>query len=540
MSKNNRRPHSLIGMGALVALGAVGIFLAVQHFDYLHRGALALGDSLAQGSLWEDGLRLARGVYAALRPYFPSLVTAYALIIAGVVFLEHQNPYRTIAWILALVAFPVVGVLLYFYLGSSFSQRRTFRRIPRDEQQHEDATEALRRLYGVLDCEENLPPAPGRLIPLLEQNSGARLTLRNRVEVLTNGEATFGALMEALRGARESIHLEYFSIAHDELGDAVREILCAQAQRGVTVRVLYDAVGSWGMGHDFAKLLKDAGAEVAPFSPVALPMLRRDFNFRNHRKIAVTDGTVGFLGGLNIGDMYLGKSRLGFWRDTHLKIQGEGVGELQKIFLRDWSFATRTKLSPEGLFPPGAEDLPESPLQIVPSGPDSEWNAVEQGYFTLIASAQRRLWLSTPYLVPTDGILSGLISAALGGVDVRLVIPSYPDHRTVYWASKSFLDPLLRAGARVFLYKKGFTHAKVIIVDDETASVGSTNMDLRSLAINFEVQAFIYDRSVVRRLEEDFVVDFADSHEMTWEEWSRRSLLDRARESGARLLSSQL
>lgn len=540
MSRGKRRPYSLLGVVVLVALGAVGLFLVVQHFERLQEGALALGDSLAHGSLWEDALRLVRGIYATLRPYVPSLVTIYALIIAGVVFLEHQNPDRTIAWILALVVFPVVGVLLYFYLGSTFSRRRTFRRLPKGPRQGGDATEALRRLYGVLDCEGTLPPAPWRLIPLLEQNSGARLTFRNRVEVLTNGESTFGALMEELEAAQKSIHLEYFSIAHDELGDTVREILCTQAQRGVAVRVLYDAVGSWGMGHDFAKLLQEAGAEIAPFSPVALPMLRRDFNFRNHRKIAVMDGAVGFLGGLNIGDMYMGKSRLGFWRDTHVRLWGEGVKELQRIFLRDWAFATRREVLPEGLFPPLAEDLPETPLQIVASGPDSEWNAVEQGYFTLATSAQHRLWLSTPYLVPTDGMLSALVTAALGGVDVRLVMPSYPDHPTVYWASKSFLDQLLRAGVRVFLYKKGFIHAKVMLADNAAASVGSTNMDLRSLAINFEIQAFLYDQTVVRRLEQDFEVDFADSHEVTLEERARRSLLDRARESGARLLSSQL
>ena len=540
MFHGKNRPYSLLGVVALVALGAGGLFLAVEHFERIHQGARALGESLAQGSLWEDALRLTEGAYAVLRPYVPSLITLYALITAGVILLEHQNPDRTIAWILTLVLVPVLGLVLYFYLGSTFSRRRAFQRLPRGGGGQGDAMEALCRLDGVLDCAGNLPPAPRRLIPLLEENSGAQLSFRNEVEVLTNGTATFDALKRDMGAAQKSIHLEYFSIAHDKLGKEVWEILCQRAQQGVAVRVLYDAVGSWGMGRDFVKELQEAGAEIAPFSPVALPMLRRDFNFRNHRKIAVMDGNVGFLGGLNIGDMYQGESRLGFWRDTHLRIRGEAVADLQKIFLRDWTFATRRTLTTEDLFPPLEDDLPHTPLQIVASGPDSEWNAVEQGYFTLVASAQRRVWLSTPYLVPTDGILSALITAALGGVDVRLVMPSYPDHPMVYWASKSFLDQLLQSGVRVFFYKKGFIHAKVIIVDDVAASVGSTNMDLRSLAINFEIQAFLYHRDVVRRLETDFETDFADSHEVTLEERARRSRIDRAREAGARLLSSQL
>ncbi|WP_029166274.1 MULTISPECIES: cardiolipin synthase [Aminiphilus] len=481
----------------------------------------------------------------------PHVLTLYAVLIGVIVLLENRNPDRTLAWILVLVLLPVVGLLLYLFLGprigkgkihEEYAHRHPSRRRAAMEKR---ATEQLRFLRSRTRLKEKLEPLPWKTMTLLLNISKSPVTIRNHVTVLTNGNATFQALFRDIASAKRTVHLEYFAISNDGIGRKLKELLERKAREGVTVRLLYDAVGSWKLGPEYVQDLRDAGVAVSPFLPVSFPVLRRRFNYRNHRKIAVLDGRVGFVGGLNIGDTYLGKNRrLGFWRDTHLRIEGEGVAQLQTVFASDWLFCRKETIPEEELHPESASSaapatLPRTFLQIVSSGPDTDWSAIFQGYFSLITSARKRLWITTPYFVPDGSILMALKTAALNGVDVRLLLPSKPDHFIVYWATRSNLDELLASGVRVFCYTGGFVHAKIVLADG-VASVGTANMDIRSLEINFEVQSFIYDRAITARLEKDFLNDLGQSKELDLHRRRHRPLYERFLESTGRLFSSQL
>ena len=289
--------------------------------------------------------------------------------------------------------------------------------------------------------------------------------------------------------------------------------------------------------------LREAGVEIYPFLPVAFPVITSKLNYRNHRKIVVVDGKVAFMGGLNIGDEYLGKDpRMGFWRDTHLEVRGDAVALLQAIFLMDWDFVkgeSHYRLQEEMYFP--AHNVREKQfVQFPPSGPDSEWEAIMQAYFTAVTSATQSVHITSPYFIPDDSMLMAIKTAAFSGVDVKLILPSRPDHKIVFWATMSYVQELLEAGVNVYLYEKGFIHAKILIVDGVVASLGTANMDIRSFYYNFEVNALIYDERIVKRLEEDFQQDLKDSRRVTLGDLYRPALRQKLKESSARLFSPLL
>ncbi len=268
-----------------------------------------------------------------------------------------------------------------------------------------------------------------------------------------------------------------------------------------------------------------------------LPVIRRELNYRNHRKILIVDGRVGFVGGLNIGDEYLGHHpQMGYWRDTHLMIKGEAVYSLQSYLLTDWEFVSKKLIEGEIYYPRVGKSA-EQIMQIAASGPDSDWMSILHSYFTMISTAEKRIWITTPYLVPEESLMMGLKTAALSGIDVRIIIPSKADHMMVYWASRAHIEELLEAGVRIYTYQKGFIHSKILLVDGIGASVGTANLDIRSLEINFEVSAFIYDKLVVNKLEIDFKNDLKDSLEINLEEYTKRSLWTKFMESFGRLVS---
>ncbi|HAH68766.1 MAG TPA: cardiolipin synthase, partial [Synergistaceae bacterium] len=320
--------------------------------------------------------------------------------------------------------------------------------------------------------------------------------------------------------------------------------------RGVMVRVLYDAVGSWKLKREYTEALKSAGVECHSFMPVSFPMFRRKMNFRNHRKIIVIDGAVAFTGGLNIGDEYLGKGRLGHWRDTHVRLEGESVAELHKIFLYDWCM--RSGEDPDKICEDVSCDecgnmheqdlsrLPVLPLQVVASGIDSAWHSISMGYFSMISRARERAWITTPYLVPGPILMNAMMTASLAGVDVRVMMPAIKDHFLVFWGSRGNIEPLLRAGVRVFRYRKGFIHTKTLLADDDISSVGTCNMDVRSLEINFENQLFIYDKGLNGEFAQHFLADIEDSEELHLSEWEKRPIWQKILESFGRLYSAQI
>jgi len=471
-----------------------------------------------------------------IREYSSAFLWAYGLFIAGIIFLEEKNPDRTIAWLLVLILLPVVGFILYLFFGPDIRGRGYFRRLKRKKRRiRQEGTPPSAGSKG--DVMSGAPEQKTSL--LLSKSARALLTTGNSVKMLLNGEETFSAITGALSQAGEYIHMEYYAIANDNIGNTIKDILISKAREGVRVNVIFDSVGSWDLGTRYVVALKNAGVRVHSFLPVSFPRLRRELNFRNHRKIVVVDGAVGFMGGLNIGDMYIsGDPGMGFWRDTHIELTGPAVSCLDDIFRADWAFCDKKPLAEH---PPAPSRAPGgTPVQIAASGPDNNWKSILQGYFSLITNSRKSIWLCTPYFVPGEPLMTALIVAAMSGVDVRVIIPHKTDHALVYWASLSHVEELLKAGVKVYRYEKGFIHSKILIADGSAVSVGTANLDARSLEINFEVQAFIYDASVAADFIRAYENDMVESSQYRLHEWLRRPLRQKVLESAGRLWSSQL
>lgn len=475
-------------------------------------------------------------ITALIRKYAWHITFAYTMVIAFVIFMENQNPDRTILWLITLVLLPVVGLVIYSVIGPEFSYQRGRR-------QHKPSRQSPVPRSDVY-CNNRF-----LLERLLFSSSGAEITLRNRLEVFTEGGAKFDALKEDLKNAVCCINMQYFVFKDDSVGVAIGEILAAKAREGLKVRLLYDAVGSWKLSRGFLRKLEEAGVECHSFMAMSFPRLRRKMNFRNHRKIVVIDNRIAYTGGFNVGKEYIGKGPLGYWRDTHVRLEGDSVAELNKVFLQDWCFRTGDDPALIDDVRPDCDcadaETPQSqapvlPMQVVASGVNSPWHPISQGYFTMISRARSRIWITSPYLVPGASFIKAMSNASLSGVDVRLLLPSTKDHFLVFWGSRSNYDDLLRAGVRVFLYEKGFIHAKTLLADDDVVSVGTCNMDARSLDINFENQLFIYDKELNEQFAAQFEKDLQDSAEIVLEEWAKRPFRHKMIESFARLYSAQI
>ncbi len=478
-----------------------------------------------------------------IKGFLGVIFTLYSIFIGILIFLENKNPSKTIAWLLVLFLVPVIGFFLYLFLGQNVRKKNIFKKKKnRDLAYFENLAYLQRETIIENDIFKNEKSfVKKRLISLILNNAKAPITVNNRSTVLTNGEETFDSIIEELKKAKHHIHVEYFIIKDDEIGGVIKNILIDQAKKGVAVRVIYDGVGSWRLSKKYLKEMREAGVEIHGFLPVCVPLLSRELNYRNHRKIIVIDGKVGFIGGINIGDEYLGKNpQLGFWRDTHLKIEGESVYHLQKIFLMDWLFVTKKEIPFTRDYFPKLGYYGAQLVQIMASGPDSDWESIMQAYFVIISSAEEKIWIYTPYLVPGESVMTALKTAALSGVDVRIIIPSKPDHKMVFWASMGNLEELLRAGVKIYRYQRGFIHAKILLVDGIAASIGTANMDIRSFQINFEANAFIYDHHIVERMEKDFLMDIEDGEEVCLEEYLKRPFVNKFKEAAGRLLSPLL
>ncbi|WP_430884721.1 cardiolipin synthase [Fusibacter sp. JL216-2] len=473
------------------------------------------------------------------RVFMSWFFAVYIFLIMALVFFENKNPSKMIAWLLVLAVLPGVGFVFYILFGRNIAKRRrSTKKKNTDENRMAYAAKIQRDIMRyVTYFKEMNSPVASRLAMLLMNSADAPFLINNRVDILTNGDETFSKILYALESAKDHIHMEYYIIRDDKIGTEIKNVLIKKAKEGIKVRLIYDSVGCWKLSAKYVHDLKLAGVEMYPFFPVALPILSRELNYRNHRKIVVVDGRVGFVGGLNIGDEYLGRSKqFGFWRDTHMAIWGEAVYGLQNTFINDWNFVSRQTLDSEVFFPKQAHQG-DTIVQIAASGPDSEWHSIEQAYFTMVSSAKSRVYITTPYLVPGESMMSALKTAALSGVDVRIVIPAKPDHFLVYWASRDNIESLLEAGVRIYAYEKGFVHSKVVIVDSEVSTVGTANFDLRSFQINFEVNAFIYDGDVAQKLERDFFNDLDASSEINLETHLNRGIHIRFLESLGRLVS---
>ena len=472
-----------------------------------------------------------------------ALLVFYFLLVIATVFTvlhERRDPVRALSWIAVIVLLPFAGMVLFVFFGQDYRKQKIFNRKEiKDLIQFEQLSyKQLREI----DTFSNPEVAANReIITLLLNNNKSLLTTNNRLEVLNDGSETFASLIDALRKAESFIHLEYYIFENDELGGKIADILKEKARSGVEVRFIYDDVGSWNLKRSFIRSLRDAGVQVHCFMPVVFPWLTRKINYRNHRKIVVIDGKVGYTGGLNIADRYLRGTKHGPWRDTHLKIEGTAVNMLQLTFLADWYFATGIQLKDKDKYLMVSDDsVGDTAVQIATSGPDSDWATIMQAYFAAITKATDHIYISTPYFMPGESLLTALKVAALSGIDVRIMLPSRSDSKIVYWASRSYIAELLEAKIKVYLYNKGFNHSKIITIDNRFSSIGTANMDNRSFEDNFEVTAMIYDRNMTDRLESRFLADLDGCTRLTYRRWATRSRTDMFKESVARLFSPLL
>lgn len=472
------------------------------------------------------------------------LIFINIILSLAIVFLERREPKAVWTWLLLLYFIPILGIFLYFMIGHDFHKRHMFR-----TKEIEDA------MYSAISRQEDtiirnrFEPVDPRLrkfsdVMLLNlEAADAVYSEDNAVEIYADGKEKFRALYEEIQNAREYIHIQYYIIRRDELWLPFEKLLKEKAGEGVEVRILYDSMGSRGMKKRDWERLKKAGIQLAEFFPAVLGRFQLRMNYRNHRKIVVIDGRTAFVGGFNIGREYVGlDEKFGYWRDTHLKIQGSAVLSLHIRFILDWNYAAKDNLFlndryfqyPEGKAPGKAA------VQIISSGPDSKWQNIRNVYLKMISKARKSIYIQTPYFIPDETVLDAIRIAAMSGVDVRVMIPCKPDHPFVYWATYSYIGDLLEAGAKCYTYDKGFLHAKGMVVDSLVSCYGTANMDIRSFKLNFEVNAVIYDADIAGELEEIFREDLDSCTRVTPYLYGRRSWVVRVKEQCSRLFSPLL
>ena len=434
------------------------------------------------------------------------------------VLMDNRQPAKTMAWALVILFVPVVGVVLYMFFGVNHRKRRLV-----SSRQMDELTK--RSMLNFVE-QQNLrvPDRHKQLVDLFINQNLSMPFKDNQVDIITDGYAFIPELLKDIAQARHHIHMVMYIFEDDELGCLLADALIAKAREGVHVRIIYDDVGCWKVHHRFFEQLREEGVEVEPFLPVHFPSFTSKANYRNHRKVIVIDGRVGYIGGMNIARRYVkGLERRSLpWRDTMLRLQGGVVYALQRTFLVDWYFVDRTLITDRVYYPPLSQELTANSqqltaksqqliAQVVSCGPSSPYPEIMQGYVRAIMAAKRYVYIETPYFLPTEPVLFALKTAAMAGIDVRVMCPLRSDARFTEWASRSYLRELYEAGAQVFLYKSGFLHSKLMIVDDSLSTCGSTNVDFRSFENNFEANVFLFDEGTALRFKKVFLDDEAQS-----------------------------
>ena len=450
-----------------------------------------------------------------------------------IVVLDNRNPVKTLAWVLVLAFLPVVGLLFYFFFGRNTRKEKLI------------SKKGFARLskYPMMEYQQQKsfkePENQHQLMHFCRRVNGALPFAGNAIDIHTEGYSMLEALLKAIASAKHHIHLQFYIFEEDAVGRLVRDALMDKAREGVEIRVLYDDVGSWKVSHVFFDEMREAGIEVRGFLKVRFPRFTSKVNYRNHRKLVIVDGKMGFIGGMNLAERYLKGVDWGIWRDTMMKIEGKAVYGLQTAFLTDW-YATDHSLITSSVYFPRMDDKGHVLIQIATSDPVGEWRDIMQGLLLAITSAKNYIYIQTPYLLPTEVILVALKTSALSGVDVRIMIPEHSDSRMVHWGTCSYLEELMEAGVRIYMYQKGFLHSKLMVSDDSLASVGSTNIDFRSFEHNFEANAFLYDSASVLQLKEIFLSDQKDAKLLHLRTWRMRPWYQKVKESVIRLFSPLL
>lgn len=463
------------------------------------------------------------------------LYLAVVLTTVFFVILGNRNPVRTIAWIVVLLFLPLVGLLFYFFFGRDTRKERLISKKGYSRLNRRPLMAYQEQMSsGGTGCSSLPSPAI-----FFSKVSHAFPFGGNQVDVYTDGYSMFQALIRDISCARRHIHLQFYIFENDGLGRLLRDLLIDKAREGVKIRLLYDDVGCWNVDSSFFELMLCEGIEVQSFLKVRFPRFTSKVNYRNHRKLAVIDGKIGYIGGMNVAARYLKGFSWGVWRDTHVRIQGKGVYGIQTSFLADWFAVDCSLLTAEEYFPK-ISDSGEEVVQIVTSDPVGEWHELMQGIVKAVCSARHYLYIQSPYFLPTDEVMNALQTAALSGVDVRVMLPRKADSPLTQLGTSSYLDELMRAGVKVYLYRKGFLHSKILVADDEWSSVGSTNMDFRSFEHNFEANAFFYSPAMASHLKNIFLSDQEHCVLLSRKLWARRSGNSKVLESLVRLLAPLL
>ena len=475
---------------------------------------------------------------------FRHLMLWNMLFAIAIVFFERREPKSVWAWLLLLYFVPILGFIFYLLVGIDMRKRKMFR----IKEVEDHISEAIRQQEHQLksrQLEELDPNIAGftDLVMFNLENCGAMLTDSNDVDILVDGNVKFDTLIEDLKRAESFIHIQYYIIKDDVLFNRIREVLEQKVKEGVEVRVLFDAMGCRSVNHRYWKKLNERGILTAEFFPALFRRLHLRINYRNHRKIVVIDNKVAYVGGFNVGKEYIGlDDKFGYWRDTHLRIKGNAVLGLQLRFLLDWNYAARENLFSESKYftgiEPGTRDHCE--IQIISSGPDNSLEQIRDNYMRLIHKAQKSIYIQTPYFIPDESVFDALLMAARSGIEVNIMIPCKPDHPFVYWATYSYIGDMVMAGAKCYTYDNGFLHSKGLVVDDKVLCYGTANMDIRSFALNFEVNAVVYDERKAREMVDIFQEDLKHCTRITRDLYARRKLIIRVKEQVCRLMSPLL
>lgn len=471
------------------------------------------------------------------------IVLNYVIAISAAitVLFKKINPTKTLSYILILVVFPFFGILIYYLFGQEYRKNKIFNRKnvlnQKVVKELEDSLSISKRELG--DIEKKLDEK-SKLIKLIHTSERSKLTMHNKVDVLWNGEEKFPMLIEDLKAAKHHIHLEYYIWRDDNIGMEVIDILCSKAEEGVSVKMIFDAVGS-KISAKVKRKMRKSGVLFEAFMPVRFPRFTGKMNYRDHRKIVVIDGNVGYVGGINISDNYINKDGdEGYWRDTHLRIEGESVKPLQILFLTTWDFVSKPDLKVHKDLFPETEIAHKTMVQIAASGPDTDWANIMEAIFTAITNAEKYIYITTPYFIPNDEILAALQIASKSGLDVKIILPKKSDSFIAENATNSYIDDLLRADIKVYQYTRGFIHTKSLVVDDVFCTVGTANLDYRSFNINFEVNALIYDETTSATLKSHFLNDLKYAELLDKDQWKNRPRFNRVSESVCRLLAPLL
>ena len=451
------------------------------------------------------------------------------------VLMDNRQPAKTMAWMLVLMFIPFLGIILYIFFGQNTRKERKI------WQQSLDQLTKRSMLEFVEQKDFNIPEEY-RTISNLFMNQNLALPFKNNeVEIYTSGYDFFPSLLMEIGKAEHHIHIDTFIISNDPLGRLIADALIDKARQRIEVRLIYDDVGSWRTPNSFFTRMRNEGIEVYAFMPVRFPAFTSRVNYRNHRKICVIDGEVGFIGGMNIARRYVQGTPKQSWRDTHVKLTGAAAYGLQRAFLVDWYFVSKVLITERSYYPEIIIGQNNSLVQVVTSSPTSLWPEIEQGYVRILTNAKHYVYMETPYFLPTDPILFAMRVAALSGVDVRLMIPYETDTKVVEWASRSYVIEASKAGVKILLYRKGFNHSKLLVSDDAMATIGSTNVDFRSFENDFEANAFFYDKKIALQVKEVFLADQKDSIDLDdVRRFIKKPFLQRLWESFVRLLSPLL